>query len=340
MLDDNNLNQYLKLYEKGQLWILNKKNVAIATVVKTWGSSPRPLGSQMIISQDLDIEGSVSGGCIEGSVIESALEIMKGKPPKVLHFGVSNEVAWEVGLTCGGKVSVFIESFNKKMEQSSFRELINNIKRKSQTLYISNLEKNECFLKVGDQWSPSKPSFFSSEIKDSCLMGDDKWFAHFYFPSTRLIIIGAVHISQSLVSMAAECNFDPQIIDPRGVFITKERFPNSILHTKWPEDFLKEEPANKDTAIVTLSHDPKLDDPALEHALNSNAFYIACLGSKKTHSSRLERLRLKGFNDKVLSRLNGPAGIPISAKSPSEIAVSILAEMISFRQKLKKFQTI
>ncbi len=154
-------------------------------------------------------------------------------------------------------------------------------------------------------------------------------FINVFNPPLRLLIAGAVHIAQPLARMAALAGYDVTIIDPRRAFATQERFPGVTLLTEWPDAGVAELKPDARTAIVTLTHDPKLDDAALSTALNSDSFYIGCLGSKKTHAARLERLRLAGFEDAALARIHGPVGLAIGAKSPAEIAISILAQLTS-----------
>ena len=156
--------------------------------------------------------------------------------------------------------------------------------------------------------------------------GRDNLFVHVFNPPLRMIVVGAVHIAQALVPMAALAGYEVIVVDPRRAFATDARFPNTAVMTEWPDIAMKRLRPNRRTAVVTLTHDPKLDDPALQEALASDAFYIASLGSRKTHAARLKRLKEAGFNDDVLMRIHGPAGLPIGAKSPAEIALSIMAQ--------------
>lgn len=160
---------------------------------------------------------------------------------------------------------------------------------------------------------------------------DGSHFIHVHNPPLRMIIVGAVHISQMLAPMAELSGYAVTIVDPRGSFATEERFPGVTLSDDWPDEALEALQPDSRTAIVTLTHDPKLDDPALHVALRSDAFYIACLGSKRTHGRRLERLREEGFGEADFARLHGPAGLAIGAVSPAEIAVSVLAEMTAVK---------
>lgn len=161
------------------------------------------------------------------------------------------------------------------------------------------------------------------------------WFLNVFNTPPRLYIVGAVHIAQPLSQMAAQTGFDVTVIDPRTAFATSERFPNLHLVTAWPDEALADLPLDARTAVVTLTHDPKLDDPALIAALKSEAFYIGALGSKKTHAARLARMKAAYFDDNAIARIHGPVGLDIGAVSPAEIAVSIMAELI---QRLRKFE--
>lgn len=154
-----------------------------------------------------------------------------------------------------------------------------------------------------------------------------RWFVDCHNPPLRVIVVGAVHITQTLVPMASVAGYEVIVIDPRASFATEERFPGIRLLDDWPDEAMETLAPDRRTAIITLTHDPKLDDPALHVALRSDAFYIACLGSRRTHAKRLDRLRQEGFDEATLARIHGPAGLDIGAVSPAEIALSVLAEM-------------
>lgn len=164
-------------------------------------------------------------------------------------------------------------------------------------------------------------------LRDECTIVDNEFFEPFN-PPLRLVIVGAVHVAQPLARMAALAGFEVIVIDPRAAFATTERFPSVSVLAKWPDEAMRELSPDVRTAVITLTHDPKIDDPALAEALRSPAFYVGCLGSKKTHASRLERLRALGFDDAQLGRLHGPVGLRIGARTPAEIAVSILAHVV------------
>jgi len=163
-------------------------------------------------------------------------------------------------------------------------------------------------------------------------LGAAEWFLHAYNPPLRLIVVGAVHIAQALVPFASQCGFAVVVVDPRRSFASDERFPNVTVSTAWPDEALDELHPDSRTAVVTLTHDPKLDDPALDRALKSQAFYIGSLGSRRTHASRLQRLRELGHDDAALARIKGPVGLNIEAVTAPEIALSIIAELVAVRR--------
>jgi len=161
---------------------------------------------------------------------------------------------------------------------------------------------------------------------------DGDWFLHVYNPPVRLVVVGAVHIAQALVPMAALLGLDVIVVDPRRAFASEERFPNVKVMQEWPDEALDALRPDSRTAVVTLTHDPKLDDPALDRALKSEAFYIGALGSKKTHAARLKRLRALGHDEAALARIHGPVGLAIEAVTTPEIALAILAELVAVRR--------
>ena len=281
-------------------WDGEGRKMALATVVKTWGSSPRPVGSHLVIDADGHMEGSVSGGCVDGVVVTAARDCINTKKGELLQFEVATDQAWEVGLSCGGEVHILVEPLINIAEKVSY--LLDN-----DTNTIKKLH---------------------SETK----MIDGNFFTHEYKPALKMIVVGAVHISQGLVSMAKTLDIDVILVDPRTAYASEERFPDIDFITSWPDEALKKIGINASTAIVTLSHDPKLDDPALEIAVRSEAFYIAALGSLKTQKERKKRLKEKGFSEDEIARIHGPAGLDIGALEPAEIALSILSELVATRR--------
>jgi xanthine dehydrogenase accessory factor len=298
-------------------WRDGGHGVALATVVATWGSSPRPAGSQLVVRDDGVHQGSVSGGCIEGAVIEEALAVIEGGPARLLSYGVTNDRAWEVGLSCGGTVEVHVAPLPEVLDQ-----LLADRAAQRPVALVTNLKTGEAEL-VHDHQA----------LREDRSRRTEGVFVQVHNPPHRLIIVGAVHIAQALVQMAQIAGYRVILIDPRGAFASGERFADLAIIDEWPDKALSDLAPDARCAVVTLSHDPKLDDPALAVALRSEAFYIGCLGSRRTHAKRLERLAGLGFAADETARLHGPVGLDIGAQSPVEIALSIMAEITRARRK-------
>ena len=303
-------------------WLKNGEQVALATVISTWGSSPRPVGGQMAINKDGEIIGSVSGGCVENSVISEAINSIFDRKLRIKDYGISDDLAWEIGLACGGELKILIQAIEDN--DSILLQILDHIKKREPiNLIINCLDGKRNIVNEGNKLFSDK-SFFDKE---------KQIFYHAILPKPRLFIVGAVHISQSLVPMAKMCGYDVILIDPRNHFANKKRFPNCNIITEWPDEALKNFQLSQHCNLVTLTHDPKIDDPALINALTSNIGYIGSLGSAKTHDKRMERLKNYGIKKNKLLDIHGPIGLDIGSKTPEEISVSILAELTKFRRR-------
>jgi len=320
-------------------WRAEGRGVALATVIQTWGSSPRQPGSKLATDDRGAFVGSVSGGCIEAAVIHDAREVMESGKSRLLSFGVSDEQAWEVGLACGGKIEVFLEALGPErghgLPRSMLGDLLTARREQRATVLATWLDGSAHLLLSGDP--AHAPAELAAAVRQT--VATDKAtvtttetgsvFLEPHLPAVRLVVVGAVHVAQPLAEMAVLAGFGVTIIDPRRAFATEERFPGRTLVTSWPDEALAQLGPDARTAIVTLTHDPKLDDPALVAGLASPAFYVGCLGSQKTHAARKARLGERGVSAEALGRLRGPVGLRIGARTPAEIAVSILAEVIA-----------
>ena len=311
--------------EQALAWIHDGKGAALATVVQTWGSAPRPAGSQLAISDDAQIAGSVSGGCVEGAVVAEALEAIEDGEPRLLEYGVSDEDAFAVGLACGGTIRVLVEPFGigQGPDVSLIEALAKHRASRSAVAYLVNTETWEHRLATPDDDALHLKSRFLAEKSGT----DGAWFACIHNPPLRLIVVGAAHIAQALMPMARLAGYDAVLVDPRDAFATRARFPDEIIVRDWPDEALAAQRLDGRTAVVTLTHDPKLDDPAISQALRSEVFYLGCLGSKKTHAKRVARLLENGFSDTEIARIHAPIGADIGASSPAEIALAIMAEI-------------
>lgn len=306
-------------------WVNAGKGTALATVAQTWGSAPRPIGSQLAINEDMQMAGSVSGGCVEGAVVEEAINALEDGIPRILEYGVSDEAAFAVGLACGGAIHVLVEPIGvgQGVPVGLLEELVANRANRHSVAYLVNTNTWERKV-VGPDYSPIElaPKFASDK---SGFEGE--WFVNIHNPPLRMIVVGAVHIAQPLMQLASVAGYDTVLVDPREAFATKARFPGERLVHDWPDEALEAEGINARTAVVTLTHDPKLDDPAIIAALGSDCFYLGCLGSTRTHAKRVTRLKDAGFTDAQISKIHAPVGADIGAKTPSEIAISIMAEI-------------
>ena len=282
--------------------------LALATVVSTWGSAPRPRGSHMLVHGDGRFEGSVSGGCVEGEVMQAAAETIADGTARRLAFGVADDTAWSVGLPCGGQIEIIVQPFGDGGFAPALLEAVAEARASGRTLALST-DLAEGTTRVGEAPGPDM-------------------FVNRYSPPRRLLIVGAVQIAQALSGMARLLDTVPVLIDPRARFLTDERFPGVELDDRWPDEAVAARRPDAGTAVVTLSHDPKIDDPALIAALRSQASYVAALGSRSSHARRIERLAAAGVAQADLARVDAPAGLAIGAQGPAEIALSIAAGMV------------
>ncbi len=293
----------------------------LCTVVQTWGSAPRRTGSQLVVGGDGRVEGSVSGGCVEGAVIMEAQEALERGSHKLLEFGVSDDDAFAVGLACGGTIKVLLEPIGHTLTEDTLEALVLARNERRPLAYEVSLASGQGHL-VNAASYPERMRMDRSGVEE-----DGETFVAIHNPPLRVIVVGAVHIAQALVLMARIAGYDPIIIEPRAAFGTAERFPGEYIVDDWPDEAVERLGLDTRTALVLLTHDPKLDDPALMAALRAECFYIGALGSKRTHGQRHQRMIAAGFMQEDIARIHGPIGLDIGAASPAEIAVSILAEM-------------
>ena len=299
-------------------WHRAGKGAALATVVRTWGSAPRRVGSQLVISGAGEIEGSVSGGCVEGAVIVEAIDALEDGQPKLLTFGVSDDEAFAVGLACGGEIAILVEPVGTALPEDMLADLVAARAARKPMAYHVNTQT----------WA----RHLSEDTSDARFRMDrsgfdEETFIAIHNPPLRMAVIGAVHITQQLVQMARMAGYDPFIIDPREVFGSQARFPGETLSNEWPDEALTDWGIDACTAVVTLSHDPKIDDPALHVALRSDAFYIGALGSTRTHAKRVARLTEAGFSEGDMERIHSPVGLDIGSANPAEIAIATMAQI-------------
>jgi xanthine dehydrogenase accessory factor len=310
-------------------WLNEFERVVLATVVSTWGSSPVPVGGQLVVGPDGQFEGSVSGGCVEVEVIIEAADVLTHDRPTFLEFGVAKEVAWMAGLPCGGAVGIYLEPLQRQRDASYLDRLLAARGARMSLAVLTTLATGERRLFEAHGPMPAEIAFCLHSGDSRLLdLGAGRAFLHSFAPPVRLVIVGATHIGQLLADLATRIGYDVVIVDPRTAFASQERIGGIMALTDWPEISLKALGLDSRTAVVALTHAAALDDEALSAALRSECLYIGALGSKKTHAKRLDRLRTAGFGDLELSRIRAPVGLAIGARGPAEIAVSILAEIV------------
>ena len=296
-------------------WTDAGEEIAMATVVETWGSSPRPLGSKMAVTKSGKMAGSVSNGCIEGAVFEEAQKVLKAGKGRIAAFGVADDVAFEVGLACGGHIEVFVEPFGE-----THRDLMAMLEKNEPATLRTNLVSDELKLVDG---TPR-----GSELARR----DGDWFIEPYRRAAHLIIIGAIHIAIPLHRLAKLMGYRVTVIDARAKFATRERFPDADeLIVAWPDEAMSKIRLDPSTYVVILTHDPKFDLPALRSVLGKDIGYIGAIGSRKTNQNRFDKLRAEGYTEEQLSRVHGPIGLDLGSRGAEETALGIIAEVTAER---------
>ncbi|MDH3265105.1 MAG: XdhC family protein, partial [Paracoccaceae bacterium] len=293
--------------ETALAWHREGRRAALATVVETWGSAPRRVGSQLAVSGAGEIQGSVSGGCVEGAVVAEALDALEDGKARLLTFGVSDDEAFAVGLACGGTIRVLVEPVGPALPEAVLAGLVEARAERRAMAYLVTPGKGP-----GRLAGPEEPGLAARFRADRSGMEGEEFVA-VHNPPLRMIVVGAVHIAQPLLVMARLAGYDPLLIDPREAFGSEARFPGETISHDWPDDALAKHGLDARTAVVTLTHDPKIDDPAIRAALASPVFYLGCLGSTRTHAKRVARLEEAGFTEEQIGRIHAPVGLDIGA---------------------------
>ncbi len=270
----------------------------------------------MLVHEDGRFVGSVSGGCVEGDVLARAAAVIAGGRADRQSYGVSNAAAWEVGLPCGGSIEILIQPVGAAGFAPALFDRIAAARAAGEALWIETDPVSGVSI-AGRSERPGR-------------------FRNLYAPPRRALIVGAVEIAMKLAPIALAVGVTPTIIDPRGAFLTEARFPGLTLDDRWPDEAIASARPDMRTAVILLSHDPKLDDPAIIAALAAPTRYIAALGSRASHAARLDRLAARGIAPETLARIEGPAGVPINAITAGEIALSIAGGMVrAFNEGLR-----
>lgn len=322
-------------------WLSRDGQVAIATVIDTWGSAPVPVGGQMAIAADGNFQGSVSGGCIEGDVIIEGGEAIADGKPRTLTFGVADETAWRAGLPCGGQVRVLVERLDKDNggDELLDRAIAARDSRRGLVVKTRLDDASRTLYERSDANLPEDIATRFRTAKSQLIEGPDgAVFVQALVPPARIIAIGATHIAQVLAQLAALSGYEIIVIDPRTAFADPARFgaADAKLIAEWPQDVLPKLGLDPYTAVLTLAHVAHIDDEALKLAVRANCLYVSALGSSRNHAKRKERLLAAGITEEEFARIKAPIGLDIGAQTPAEIAVSIMAEVILAVRGTKK----
>ena len=297
-------------------WRDRGDRVALATVVATRRSAPRPVGSKLAVSERGELLGSVSGGCVESDVAVQAAEVIADGTPRLLTYGIDDEQAWSIGLPCGGEIDVFVERFDAQLPDPHEAAVVLTV--------VDGDEIGARRVVPTDEIEPGP-----SRVLE---LGGETVFAEVLGPPPRLVVVGGIDTAEELCRAAKALGWRTAVTDPRPALVTRERLPSpDELVTAWPDEALQRLAPDADTAVVVLTHEERLDVPALTAALASPAFYVGAIGSRRTQAKRRERLLEAGVDESDLDRLAGPAGLDLGAHSPAETAVSILAEVLAVR---------
>jgi xanthine dehydrogenase accessory factor len=327
-----------------EAWLGEGRSVALATVVEAWGSAPRATGSCMAVTAEGGLAGSVSGGCVETAVVEAAREVLKGAPPRLLRFGVADDTAWAVGLACGGTIEVFVGRLEPEVF-APVRDAVRKDEPAALATVIAGPQLGERLVlravgePAGSLREPLRPAALDaartaldSGRPSRVRAGEGELFVDVLRPVPTLVVVGGVHIAVALVSLARTMGYRTVVVDPRTAFANRERFPHADrIEVAWPDEALARLPLTGSTAVAVLTHDPRLDDPALRAALAGPAFYVGALGSQKTQAKRRKRLLEGGLPEDRLDRLHAPIGLDLGGRSPEEIALSVMAEIVAAR---------
>jgi xanthine dehydrogenase accessory factor len=332
-------------------WAAHDPHLAVATVVGTAGSTPRPTGARLLVDRDGRMAGSVSGGCLEAAVIGEAQATLSGEqPPRLLHYGISDEMGWEVGLACGGTVDIFVETVQWDGSDpvlAAVREAIDRDRAVALLTVVGGDDAGARAATRGDgtligtlgsaALDTAVTPFVERRLRSGLAGTDDVAGAAVFIDpivaAPHLAIVGAVHIAIALSTMAHAAGYRVSVIDPRTAFLSEERLPDADhLVAAWPDEALPSLDLGPRDAAVCLAHDPKFEDPALGVLLRSPVGYVGAIGSRTTHGKRVARLREAGFSDDEIARVHSPVGLDLGAATAEEIAVSILAEVIATRR--------
>jgi xanthine dehydrogenase accessory factor len=308
-------------------WRAEGRGFGRAVLVRAFGNGPRPEGATLLVADDGSIAGSVSGGCVEGAAAELIHEARQSGQPRVVRFGISDEQAWGVGLACGSTIDVLIEpELRAEVEQAA--------RARAGAYVVTPLPADgvEAGVALDDGVSRAATELLARGRSGTVTTGDREFFVETFAPPQRIVIFGAIQTAIPLVRMAHEMGWRTVVTDARASFATRDRFPDADeVMVGWPDEITARVGLGPDDAVVIMTHDPKLDEPAILEAIRAGCRYVGTMGSKKTQAGRRERLRAAGVSEADLARLRGPIGLDLGGREPPEMALAILAEIVAAR---------
>jgi xanthine dehydrogenase accessory factor len=333
----------IELLPEIQRWVAAGEQVALATVIRVVGSAPRPVGAKLAISSAGRMAGSVSGGCVETTVYEEMMDVLSGGPPRTLHFGITEDMIWDVGLACGGSIDVFIHALHPDLV-AALRSAVEAGTPVAMATVIAGPEAGQAALLGTDGavagFADSRIAAAAQELlatrSDRAIVREiapeTEVFFEPFLPPSVLVIVGGVHIAIPLTRFAKELGFRVIVVDPRAKFASRERFPHADeVRVEWPDEALAQLHLDESTYIALLTHDPKIDEPTLAAALKTKAAYIGAIGSRRTHTARFERMARWGITPEELERVYAPIGLDLGGRKPEETALSIIAEVVAIK---------
>lgn len=325
-------------------WFAAGQEIAVATVIRVSGSAPRPVGARMIVSSEGRMAGSVSGGCVETTVYEEMMDVLEGGPPRKLHFGITEDMIWDVGLACGGTIDVFVQKLDPELFTTLVEHVVQGRPVALTTVVSGKSGIAEWALVARDEIANGTADEPVATVAREMLATratagaiheiapGTEVFIEPFLPPPVLIIIGGVHTAIPLTRFAKELGFRVVVADPRAKFANRERFPEADeVLLEWPDEALAHLEIDGATYIVLLTHDPKIDEPTLAAALKTDAAYIGAIGSRGTHAARFERMAAWGVTREQLERVYAPIGLDLGGRTPEETALSIIAEMVAVK---------
>jgi xanthine dehydrogenase accessory factor len=337
-------------------WYEDGTPVGLATVIDTRHSAPRDPGAAMAVDANGEVVGSVSGGCVEGAVFEEAQQVLSSGAPKKLSYGISDEQAFSVGLTCGGEIDLFVERLDSE-HVPFFEEVASAISAEEPVAVATVVEGSD---EVGAKlavWRDHAEGSLGSAGLDAAVAEDARGmlaqgvsgtrhygvdgrrqaqevavFVATFAPPARLLVFGAIDFAKAVAGVGKFLGYHVTVCDARAIFATEQRFPDADeVVVSWPHRYLEKAKIDSRTVICVLTHDPKFDVPALQLALRSEAAFVGAMGSRRTHEDRVQRLKEAGVTNEELARLRSPIGLDVGARTPEEVAVAVAAEIIQQR---------